>query len=588
MPVETRSMVPEQSRHDRYYWILALVCIACSGVFVFQGLDLCDTGSHLSHQLNILHGGLDSEFGMIWLSNWIGAQWLRLCDGLGLLGVRLGWVASVALMAVLVHGLLVKLFSPLASALGAFAGAALYSTRSIMMLNYDTVPAVFALAACVCFGHALLAGDERTAKRWAAVAGVVLMCALQARLPLLGLLAAFICLGLMPVALFPSWGRGGQLSRLVIVWCLGAFLALLVWLAAFGELGAYVEGYARYVATLQDRGVGAGSSLRMLRQLADIAVVAAAVFSLSAACFLVKGKASARLGAAGAFALAVACVAWRYTRFKWTFPPLVGIGLVAGLAAWQLLRLYVLLRRGPDSRRQTLFVLLLLGGAHMVAQTMFTTSGLSKANFGMGLILGLTSALGASGEGLSVPRWANGYAKLFTSACVAALVVSAFASQVMIPVRGYARDRARMTSALELRRAPLIFTDDRRAKMVREVVREIEQRADADSTLFTYLRISMLQFLSGTRPAHPGLAGESVWRTEEELREQARLLEQHPPDFVVKAKVDTLRTMYAPRAKAIAYDYEVERTALFDKVLRAGPWRIVWENEWFALYALNP
>ena len=159
------------------------LALTVAGVFLVlapwlpQGLDLTDDGWHLANQQQLFMNGWKQEdpaASPLWLSNVVGAAWLRIA-GMGLLQARIGWLVLTCILAAISFLILSRDFPPASTAAALIAAALVIHSQGRMLIDYNVVPALFLLGAC---GFLLLRG-----RLTAFLAGVCIAFAVAARLP---------------------------------------------------------------------------------------------------------------------------------------------------------------------------------------------------------------------------------------------------------------------------------------------------------------------------------------------------------------------------------------------------------------------
>jgi len=177
------------------------------------GLDLTDhgfflTNHDLANHLGIQHVKVASVW---WFSDVVGGWWLKITDGYGAWGARLGQVILISLNGMLATRILLQVFKPSASLIFVMTVSGLFSRPMLTnILSYDTVPVLFFLFFGLFF---IKLNDDPSKLLYQILAGLSLFFLILSRwalatvfcIPLLSLLASLYFKKIQIKAIFISY-----------------------------------------------------------------------------------------------------------------------------------------------------------------------------------------------------------------------------------------------------------------------------------------------------------------------------------------------------------------------------------------------
>lgn len=135
-------------------------------IFIFQGIDLSDTGLHLIHQISATTNPIKIEdtMPMIFLTDFIGGLWLRFIDEPSLLWARIGGTLVTSLNAVIIFSILSGYFDYKKVFFVVLVSALFITTiPALNIIDYYTLPALIVNIELWIFNKLLLT-DPRSIK----------------------------------------------------------------------------------------------------------------------------------------------------------------------------------------------------------------------------------------------------------------------------------------------------------------------------------------------------------------------------------------------------------------------------------------
>ncbi|MRR36271.1 hypothetical protein EG829_16665, partial [bacterium] len=366
--------------------------------FIFQGLDVTDTGMSLSVQVEAFRSHVDLEriFPLIYLSDFFGGMWLSVINRPSLLWARIGGILLYSANAAIVFSIVSGYFRRERAFLVVFVSSFFLTMRyGIDIINYNTLPA-FLLTVELWLFHKALAAPEDSAKSH--LLGFLMgLLSLPVILSRVSLATVVICpVVLMVVAFLIKRHRIGRAVRFLMFSSLGfmisaAVMGLLYWQIGLLEHGP-VDFLARPIEALTAKGAHHSPDSLVSLYKAHISMLTSSSihFMVMTAILLAAGPFMPRNLAAAAFVLIpvifVAVKLFQLTGWPYQLVAYKSIMTAAG-ASTILSALFLILDRGKSTN---LVFLLAAGLLIMVLTPLGSNRGLLNLNFGMWLIMPLS------------------------------------------------------------------------------------------------------------------------------------------------------------------------------------------------------
>ena len=242
-----------------HHIVLTILIFLFPALFIFQGLDLTDTGFHLARITNFM----EQPGGVVWFSFFIGHAWEQVFGQLGLVGFKILSYIFYELTIWTVYFGFRKIFPRRYLLLYIFLGMLLTLSLKTFFFSYDNVSNLF----LVLGGTLMLTGIVRDSKINILLAGLVFALSAFSRLP------DIISLAL--VALFPfyeyikryrirdvwenriSWLRSGGIF--IAGFAVGLSI-VLVFIQVFGHLDRVMSAIAETFNIFAESGDDPGHS----------------------------------------------------------------------------------------------------------------------------------------------------------------------------------------------------------------------------------------------------------------------------------------------------------------------------------------
>ncbi len=576
--------------NDSYLWniIVLLTTLAYGSLWIWQGVDMTDEGVHLSNAWSML-GNQVNNYDLNWagwLSMTIGGYWLQLTEAWGLLGARFGWNLSVSLLAwICFLNLRVFMRAQQAFFLTVLVTAALLH-RSLNVLDYYNVPAVFLATATGCW---IMANrHEATLKQaigWTVLGGLMHSGALMAKLPLIATL-------IMPVAPpILRWIYTGKFNRRA--WGL-SLLSIFTFVLGMGLGWAYLawrgwtDMYLSFLNSLiQAKDAGYHHSPNTLLWITFGSITKSLVFASTCMGILIL---TGRLGR----------VFWpQHPMRRMGLIVVVGIGILLGLRAWVHTAGYHLLTWGSAT---------ILAIAYGMPQ-LFSKEKSAKQHdevvlFGMAVLCSSLGFLGSNGAvqqahytlfltlGLAfwklpillerVGTWhptlhiSQESARLVSMVTLILLAFGGFFVRFSNPYRD-APNRLLLTTEVPHPKFAGIFTTSGRAQSLAELFHQLDTLVYPGEKMLVHQGVGLIHYITDTSPAL-----ESPWSTHLPHLLQHELLKtmvahQQLPRLIVRTVIDTTDRYWGSRSTLVRPNPIVDQhlTPFYD---------VIWANQHFEIW----
>jgi len=580
--------------------------LLCS-IWVPQGLDMTDEGYHLTRQWLIISHPSSIDVGVAWLSDMIGGTWLKIVDGLGLLGARLGWAVVIAITSWILFAILRRSFKPTPSAVAVILAGLAVNYGGDLVLDYNKIPAALLLLA-IYFLLPVRAGQRASSAQhdWRGIlGGIILGASVLARLPLVLALPLPVLMAIVG----PRDSKRALLrSLLPILTAVGAIACGLLLLAARGQLAGYLNAiHSTLLAPAADSTHAPSYLLTLyLRQAGT-----AAVHGFRLVALLI-----------GPALLSYALTKWTRWRFLHIVPiaavAVLGIYLLSDLpggiwdyglampgffivmAAVECVVLAISGKRGTAQLRRV--QLLITGVAIAVLAMIGSNNGVSNMRHGLHLLipavcLGLPDALEgvmdlikrvlrAGGLPASLQ---GGYPTLLSLLLPVALAVGFSTNSVLFryndPYRD-SSDRSALRCAIESPLLQGVLTSEQRAASTEAMIEQLKTLTNAGDTILAYNSIPLVYYVTQTIPAL-----DTPWpilHSADDLRvELDDLSRQDLPVVLVRATANTRGRNWGAEVTYVANPTSLERLAVIDQWVAGHGYNVVWQNRDFRIYVLD-
>lgn len=494
----------------RWWFGAPAVFVACFAFllpWIFQGLDLVDSGWHLTNQQQLYAhaspSGMPTLHSLWLLTDLVGGAWLSLGPRPSLLWARLGGVLLLSGSAAAAHGTLTTFFDRRRAFLAVLVGAAVVTMRSPrFLIEYYTLPAFLLTVALLLLARTVTCREPARLRLRALLLGSVVAASILARFVLVGIVVVPVA-----IALYLWRARQGEPLRSVVAWIVaGAVASAGVLLALFGALG-HLGSYTASVASQLSGGLGSGGGVEdyhrmgvvLSRQFSEyghvVKLTALAVAGLVGT-GLIARVVGRRIALAG-LALLVVGASWRQaTTAGVEYFALSLIHLAIGFVLVVSIT-FLLLDRG---RHAPLDVVVIASTLIMVISPLGSADGIYKSIHGMWVALPLAILLTYE----IVPLMGRRGAELlrFPLFLRPAILITAGSVCAAMQYGNHFRDEARskLVAPFTSPGLELIRSTPERVKTVDAAVRAIVTRSDPTDPILIAGEAAMFYYVTARTP----------------------------------------------------------------------------------------
>ena len=168
-----------------YKIILFTVVFGYLTIWIWQGIDLTDSGMHLTKQWMVFNGGVENQLDIVFGVSFIGGLWNSIIGGNYLIWAYFGSVLINSLSVLLVYLILCNFFNWRITFIAVLSITPLLVVPTIKVLNYNDIPLFLFLGVIYFMNRSLLAGSLKISNLFIIASGVVYSIAIITRLTLI-------------------------------------------------------------------------------------------------------------------------------------------------------------------------------------------------------------------------------------------------------------------------------------------------------------------------------------------------------------------------------------------------------------------
>lgn len=562
-------------------------------MLIWQGLDFTDTGYLLTNYQQIFNepASVESSF-RIWLTNVLGGVWLYFFgSSLGLIGFRLAGVLVTYLTSYCAY-LILKPYFEKRFILWALLVALIFINRSMFVFNYNSLTALF----YVLSAYFLIKGLRDNQLCQIGISGFILGLNIFIRLPnLLGFLF------LIPVLLHGYLYKSTvslqikQVIRFLTGYLLSILLALLT-MYLIGHLGGYVSAVKDTFLMLNDPSGHHGSNkliyilidnnkwvLYRLKLILFASMALLLILTICSKFSLVKFQTG--IIVLTGFTLIHWC--WDYYRYWFDI-----IAALLGLLYFILFLSILILPKERKELRLISFIALLI----LVLVPLGSNNGIRNSVYGMYLSIPLAFCYITTVSSSTINKITGRLMKVspVVNECqLSFLKVILIVVLFLLSVRSTyyftyrdANERLNMSHSINHYLLKGVMTTYDRAQVVEELLAVLPQYVKQDDYLLAYEQISLIHFLTNTKP-YLFSSWPMLYSPHQFEKSLDRALNEIPGlPFIVRAKGNT-EDLEWPHERGLRKDsssFEAIRTIMNDFIDQRN-YQKVWENSFFEILA---
>lgn len=560
-------------------------------LFVFQGVDVTDTGWILNNQVNAFnaHVNVDRIIPKTFLTDFFGGMWLRILPGPNLLWSRIGGVFLCSLNTVIVFSILSVYFERKRTFIIVFISSLFVTMRSgIYPINYDSFP-VFLLNVQVLLFHNLIMAPSHSRK-----ADILSFLIGFMTIPIILSRLSLVLIFLSPLVMILSYVITGKklyraLRTVVLSFsgfvCSTAFFGFLYW-----QLGLFDSGIINFFTEeiLAITARGGHHDIRILSALyARHILIMATILGCLVFLLLILSRrfVSSSITKISIFFMPAAyAVVLMLSGLDIDQISHRIIAIAIGLIVIQE-GLFFYLNKGESSR---LMLLSIAGIMIMAVIPIGSNGGLFKAYKGMWLILPLSLLCTDQMKEWTRNKKLASLSSYNNTFLAMILVLSLFFHFTNI----YRDDinRLHLTEPFSHPALAGIFSSPRRVSSIENFLTAMGRYADKDDTVLMVNDIPLFYYLTGTKPS---MDQSWLYRYSLDiikLKQHQLIKENRLPKLVIFAKVDTrgkgARSWTEISMECNEPDSE-KLKYLKDEYIRKQKYVFLWQNRAFEIYG-NP
>lgn len=552
-------------------------------LLTFQGLDLADTGFHLSAFRFVFIDPYSVQYYMMyWLSEVGGHCWMALLPGGGLLWARFGWVFFISLSVFVFYFLLKEILGKERAVWGLGITLIFALLGGPECLNYD-IFTVFGFALGCLF---LFRGLTRQKYLPLLLSGVLFGASIFFKLSNASALAFSLVF-----AGWAYWKReniGLALKKLGF-WLAGLAIGVLLVLICI-RLADHWDLFFDNLKFVSSMGADERSSHGMKPMLLSYlkgyfnAAVLVALFAAAAWSFF--RFAGRRRIPVGLSVLFVGALSFVLTGFLgdafWSKIRYLFLGLMIVQGFW----LVIDKKCSAEIRLAALLGLILL-----LLMPLGSDSGLDKSLWGM-WILGPMLLMGQEKEPTTLPRFLKGSQRILVLNWLGAAVLSTAVVHAWQTTYFDAGSRWSKTATVNHLDLKFIYTSPKRAKVVNELIQEGFPKIANQEYLLGFVEIPIVNYLSGKKP-FLSTSWPKLYYNPEKFRQKLdeALQMRNILPAIIRQKQNTMLNDWPGSFDQhyLAYPEELskwpEHGRILNEFIVRNGYQILWENEMFQVLA---
>ena len=562
-------------------------------LLIFQGLDLADTGFHLTSYVYILKAPYSVQYSMsFWLSDVCGYLWMSIWPLGGLLWARIGWVAIITTSIIIYSQILKTELGSQKTILGLIVTTVFILQGGPECLNYDILT-ILGYSVTIAF---LLGGLHQNRNIYLLVAGIFLGISIFLKLTNLSAL-----LFVLTIPFWVFWQKKSILYfvKTSLIFLLGVavgafFIWFLIW--KFGHNELFLDNLS-FISNMTKDSEASHGIVPLITSYLSGYLNAIIILTVSLAAIFVFIKLSGRFEQLASkksklvlyFITAIGTAACMIIFEKpfWSKIRYLFIGLMLFEAIFNIFKKTI-----PDKKRLFYFIGLLL----LLVAPLGSDSGLEKSVFGMWILGPLV---------LTDLNWINYFKQLktittqhqakITQTSILILVLTTSVFYAWQNTYFDSGSRAKKTFAIEHPKMRCIYTSQERAEVINELINKGFPKIQKHKYLLSFIETPMINYLAGKEPfissSWPKLY-YSPQSFEKKLNEAIAKREEFP--IIIRQKQNTGSHEW-PKGQAesdyLSYPDDLSKWPEHGKILNhfieKYNYEVIWENEMFQVLLLK-
>ncbi len=464
-------------------------------LFIWQGLDVTDTGFFLSNYQLFFEDANIRSVHAAWLTNVIGGIWWNLFGNIGVIGFKLLWVLMIWIGFYLAYRLLKPYTSKHLLGWALFITLLAVTNRGGNWFNYNTMTSVLYMAGA----WTLMEGLRQHSRSFLIASGFLLGISVFARLPnilAIGLAAIIVIHGILNNRSLRTIINDLLFFSLGVLISLSAVLIAMEWLEHRQLFIEEVQHLFSQAKKADYHHSGSGLLYLFIKDhiVAGIAGIACTLAIIGVSMLANKlFQPKTGLWWLSIFGLAgiatVAFLLW-HGFWRWTIPGIIYLVLIAYI--------FGVIKQSIEYR-----ILALIALGVLVLVPLGSGNGIHNAIHGMWLALPIVLLffMQPTQPTVTIRNWkwlpeSFNYAKVLV---IVTLVLSSLTQAMSYTYRD-SKNRLEMTATVEHLLLIGVLTTNERASVMQELLDELKEYVKPGDFIFAYEEISLIHFLTQTRP----------------------------------------------------------------------------------------
>lgn len=575
-----------KNRHFFAYVVCFIIVCLYKIAFIFQGLDVTDTGWHLTHQLYIFDD-VRTGFPLNWIVDSIIAAALSFNPVKGLIGARLLYVVLTGLTAVAALALVIRYTKSKFFAVVIVIATAMIvsSNESVYLADYYTLPSYMNLVFIWCLSKIYNIDKFFSIKFYiySILIGIFFAIVVFCKL------SSFILIIVPFVMIIIQYAMKREFCKFTLEF------SKVFYISSFVTFAAIVVAAWRYglATAYMDEVVGVANVRSTMLKTYDrqILLVSKSMFFLSASlglAYLTQVKA-VFLGSCGRLVLSALIAAAGCLVTLELFPQVYIV--TASLSVLMLLCVIAIIVYTPNPSQYSVefFTLIVMCLFLPFASFIGSSGGIKKWLFSAWLVvpvlvIGLEHALSKNSK--IVKYISTIQVRMLVAPIIIVLAFISLWNEVNSTYRDSA-NRFELISSINHPKLQHIYTTTGRAESVGQVISEIERRVDKGDKIFIYNSAPLLYYITQTKPVIDRnwlvIRNNTEIRTKQIMSEVCTA-EESTPVIIVKVNTNTRNRRWGSDNIFEVSDAMKERIQWIENELQRCNPKLVWSNRDFAIF----
>jgi len=224
-----------------YGFFIFLAAFLYQLLWIWQGVDLSDTGWDLAKQWMVFNGGAATQLDMIFGSSFVGGLWNSIVPGNYLIWAYLGPVVLHSFIALILYSILASHFEKKISFFAVLAITPLLLTPIIKVLNYNDIPVFFFLLMIFFINKAYLSERAKLKILYLTTAGIFYSIAVMCKFVLIAFIFFPVVIILYNIFFANSRLQWSKKSLCLVLGAAIGFMAIFLVMNHFGLMKPYLK-----------------------------------------------------------------------------------------------------------------------------------------------------------------------------------------------------------------------------------------------------------------------------------------------------------------------------------------------------------